>query len=537
MVDTDYYEKLVEKYFIDNTHKVVFTLLPKKGMAAENDAKLADKLNEYKESLSEDDIAAIKAKAKRLEEFHEMEESEENLNKIPTLELSDIKKEAEKQVIEEKEFAGEKLLYSDITTNGIAYMNVSFNAKNIDEELIPYLGLYKYILGNVDTNKHTYTELSNIINMNSGGINNEISSFTKSDSESDYSIYFETNIKIMYDKFDVAFDIIRELLLDTKYEDEKRIKEVIAEAKGMMESAIVGRGHVKAMLRAMGRFSESSYYADKLSGIDFYLFLKDLYKNYDSKKDEILSSLRKVSNQLFLKKNMLIHLTCEQEGYELFSKKLDSFYNGFYDGDTISKSRSFVPKFTSEGIGTSQTIQFVARCGEYISQGYKYNGHFTVLSNILDYGYLWENIRDKGGAYGCMYKATRTGKITLSSYRDPKLRETNDVYEGLPEYLRSFDAKERDMVRYIIGAISNIDAPKTPRAKGSSAYNAYMSKISYEDIQQHRDELLATTAEDIRDLAKSFETALANSAICVIGNRAKIEENKDMFANTIDLFE
>lgn len=537
MVETDYYEKLIEKYFINNTHKVLFTLLPKKGLAAINEEKLSNKMKSIKESMSSEEIENVKSKSKKLDEFHEMEESEENLNKIPTLTLEDIKKEAEKPIVEEKEFNGEKLLYSDITTNGIAYINVSFNTKNIDEELIPYLGLFKFILGNVDTSKHTYTELANIINMNSGGLGNEISSFTKSDSEMDYDIYFETNIKVLYDKIDIAFEIIKELLLDTKYNDDKRIKEIIAETKGALESAIVGRGHVKAMIRAMGRFSESSYYADKLSGIDFYLFVKDLYKNFDVKKDEILTSLNNVKEQLFLKENMLVHVTCEKEAMETFENKLSKFYCDFLDGKTKIKSRNFEPKFISEGIGTSQSIQFVARCGEYISQGYKYNGHFNVLSNILDYGYLWENIRDKGGAYGCMYKATRTGKITLASYRDPMLRETNDVYEGLPEYLRNFQANERDMIRYIIGAISSIDAPKTPRAKGAAGYNSYMSKISYDDIKKHREELLSTTCEDIRDLAKSFETALANSAICVIGNINKIKDNKDMFTNVIDLFE
>lgn len=537
MVDTDYYEKLIEKYFINNNHKVLFALVPKKGLSAEEDKKLKEKLEAYKNSLSKDEIHEIKEKERKLKEFHEAPEEEENLRKIPTLSIEDIEKEAGKVIIEEKNFDGEKLLFSNVNTNKIAYINVAFNLQSIDEELLPYVGLLKYILGNVDTKKHSYMELTNIINMNSGGISNDLSSYTRVDCDKDYTMYFDTNIKILYNKFKEAFSIIGELLLETKYDDVKRIKEVIAEAKSNLEAGILGQGHNKAILRALSNFSESSYYGEKISGIDFYLFVKEIYKNFDENKDKIIADIEAVVKELFKKGNMLIHLTCDEEGYDEFNSNLGVFMEKFEGTKIVKKDRHFEPKFNSEGIKTSSAVQFVARCGEYTSEGYKYNGHFKVVSNILGYGYLWENIRDKGGAYGCMYRPTRTGKISLVSYRDPNLKETNEVYDGLPEYLRNFNATESEMTKYIIGSISNIDMPKTPRAKGASSLLAYMTGVTNEDMQKEREEVLATTVEDLNELSKSFEAALAQDCICVIGNSEKIEENKDMFINIINLFD
>ena len=466
-----------------------------------------------------------------------MEESEENLKKIPALSIEDIDKETEPLIIEERYIGEDRVLFSNINTNKIAYLNVYTNIRDVDEKLIPYVGLLRSIIGNVDTDRHTYNQLSNIINMNSGGLSNDISFYANDDCDLEYEMFFETDIKIFYDKFKFAFDIINELLLDTKYTDAKRIKEVLAETKGIFEAMAISRGNTLAVMRAKSKFSETAYYMDKMMGIDYYYFVKDLYKNFDEKQEEIIKNLKLVVDEIMKKDNLLVHVTCDEEGFKELEKYYKDFASQFSYLASTKQERHFEAKFVSEGIKTASTVQFVARCGEYTSQGYKYNGHFKVLSNILGYGYLWENIRDKGGAYGCMYTPTRNGKISLASYRDPKLRETNEVYDGLPEYLRNFNANEREMTKYIIGTMSNIDMPKTPRAKGNIAFTAYMMNVTREKRQKERDEILSTTKEDVNELAGAFEAALSQDCICVIGNSDKIEENKDMFNEIINLFD
>lgn len=537
MVDTDYYENLVKKFLIDNNHKAIFSLEPKVGLEKEKDEKQKAKLKELKNSMTDEEIKKLKEKEIKLNEFHDYVDSEEDLKKIPLLEISDIDKNASKTIIEKKPFEGEKFLCSNINTNGIAYINVSFNLNKVPEKLLPYVGLIKYIVGNVDTTKHSYQELSNIINLNSGGLYNDVSGFVKVDSK-EFNMYFETKIKVLYDKFDAAFDIIKELLLETKFEDLSRIKEVLAETKGSLEASILGQGHSRAIQRANASLTKSSYVSDKVSGIDFYLFLKDLYKNFDERQQEFKNNFNETMKLILTKENMLIHITAEEEGISQFEEKLSNFVDCFSKDTFEIQSIDFSPKYNNyEGIKTSSAVQFVARCGSFVDEGYKYNGYFKVLSNVLDYGYLWKNIREKGGAYGCMYRANRNGLISLVSYRDPKLKETNEVFDKIPEYLRSFNADEREMKKYIIGAISTLDVPKTPKTKGQIAYVAYQTNVTDDMVQLERDQVLSAKKENLIELNKDFEAALSQDVLCVIGSGTKIEENKEMFNKIIDLFE
>lgn len=148
---------------------------------------------------------------------------------------------------------------------------------------------------------------------------------------------------------------------------------------------------------------------------------------------------------------------------------------------------------------------------------------------ILSYEYLWQNIRVKGGAYGCMSNFNRIGEGYFVSYRDPNLKRTMEIYEGITDYLKNFTVSERDMTKYIIGTISNIDQPMTPSAKGDRSMNLYMNHVSPEMIQRERSEILEADQEDIRALAPVVEALLAADQICVIGSEEKIETDKDMF--------
>ena len=540
MVETDYFEKLVEKYLLNNNHKVYLTLAAKPGLLAKRDEELKNKLEEKKASWTDEEFEKAVSLEKAIEKYVNSEDSEEDLRKIPVLELSDLKKEAEHPVIEDisgkiEGFDGKGVLYSNIPTNGIAYMMVGFDIENVPTDNLPYIGLLKYIICNIDTEKYKYMDLNNIVNMNSGGLSNDISGIIKNNNNSDYMFTFDTNIKIFYNKMQFAFEIIEEMLLHSKISDVKRLKEIIAEAKSGLEEGILGQGNNTAIARAKSNYSEASYFSEKMSGLDFYMFIKDLYENFDTLKDEIIEKLNSTIKLLFVRENVIVHLTAEECAVDSFISNFSDFMNKLPDEKYENATRYFTPEHRAEAFKTPSSVQFVARSGSYKAEGFSYSGTFKVLSNILAYGYLWENIREKGGAYGCMYRPTKSGKISFSSYRDPKLKETNEVYDNLPGYLRGFEATDRLMLKYIIGAISTMDTPKTPRAKGSASLSAYLAGISYDEIQKERDEILSTTSDDIRDLAETFETALSNSSICVIGNADKIEECKEMFTDIIEI--
>ena len=190
----------------------------------------------------------------------------------------------------------------------------------------------------------------------------------------------------------------------------------------------------------------------------------------------------------------------------------------------------------NEGFKTSSKVQYVARTGNFIDAGLSYTGALQILKVILSYDYLWQNIRVKGGAYGCMSGFSKLGEGYFMSYRDPNLEKTNQVYEGIPAYLKEFDVSERDMTKYIIGTISNIDQPMTPAARGDRSMTLYMNKVSPEMIYEERNQILDAKAEDIRALAEIVEAVLKDNYFCVVGNEEKIEEQKELFIETRSLF-
>ena len=178
----------------------------------------------------------------------------------------------------------------------------------------------------------------------------------------------------------------------------------------------------------------------------------------------------------------------------------------------------------------------MARTGNFLDAGFAYTGALQILKVILSYDYLWQNVRVKGGAYGCMSSFNRVGDSYFVSYRDPSLEKTLAVYDGVPEYLRKFEVSERDMNKYVIGTISNMDRPMTPAVKGERSLNLVMNHVNEEMLKKERKQVLEATKEDIQALADLVEAVLEQRQICVIGNEEKIEEQKELFAETKELF-
>lgn len=534
VVDTGYFETLIEQFILDNNHKVILTFAPEKGLTAKKEAELKEKLAKYKESLSDEQIKAIEEEASKLEEYQSTPNTQEELEVIPMLKHEDIDKAAPKIQYSEIELEDTKIVRTDLFTNNIAYITATFDSSNLDEELIPYMGLLPKVLGYVDTENYSYVQLNNMINIHTGGL--DISSATyKSVVDEKYTLRFEAGIKVFYEKQDKAFEIFEEVLLKSKLDDKKRIKEIIGELKANLASKAANSGHSLAINRANVYFSETAMVVDKITGVDFIWFIEDLADNFDSKSDMIIANLKKTAKAVFNKRNLVLGYTADGEGYDKMVEPFKCFVSKLHDDQWIKASRNLIPVRKNEGLKTSAQIQSVARTGNFKKAGYEYTGTLKCLENIMDYGYLWENIRVKGGAYGCMSSYAYSGNVYFCSYRDPNLSKTNQVYDKIPEYLRSFNESDRDILKYIIGTISNLDRPKTAKGKGDAALRMYMTGLTMDMIQRERDEVLALSNEKIHSIADMIEAVLKQNNLCVVGNSGKIDACKELFLETKDL--
>lgn len=536
-IQTDYYEKLIEKYLINNQHKSILVVSPKEGLTAQNDKELHERLQEYKKSLTEDEIKKIVDDTKALKEFQESEDAPEDMAKIPMLKREDMKKEAEGFVNEIRDEQGTKFLFHNIQTNGIGYLRFVFDVSKVPVDLMKYVGVLKNVLCFVDTKNYDYGTLCNEINIHTGGVSSSVNTYTNSKNLDEYRMTFEVKTKAMYDELKSAFELVTEVLTQSDLSDEGRILEILEEFKSRMQGSMTASAHSLAAIRAMSYFSETAAVAEMVSGIPCYRLLEQLTADYETNKKELISKLNELIKCIFRAENLMIDITSTQEGYEEVVKLIPMLKNALFTEEVRKEDFKLDVRKDNEAFSTSAQIQYVCRAGNYkTNTDYPYTGALKVLKVLLGYDYLWTNVRVKGGAYGVMCNFGKSGDSYFVSYRDPNLKKTVEVYEKIGEYLRSFTADEKTMTKYIIGTVSDMDIPLNPSAKGSRSFGAYMSDMEFESIQKERDEVLTCTQEDINRLAEYMETILNENAICVVGNGQIIDENKEMFNKIENLF-
>jgi presequence protease len=529
-IGTDYFTKLITQYILNNSHVSLVTLVPKAGLTAKKEEVLKEKLAAYKNSLSKEEIISLIDATKRLAEYQDEPSSKEDIEKIPLLSREDIDKDAQPIYNEEKDIDGIPFVHHNVYTNGIAYMRLLFALEDIPKSLTPYIGLLSNVLAYIDTEHYSFLELSNEINIHTGGISTDVACFGKKGSSKDYLPTFQMEVKVLFEEMDYAFDLLKEIISFTKLTDKKRLLEIISEVKSRLLMHINSAGHSAAVDRAMSYFSEASRFNEETRGISYFKFIENLETDFINQADDLIEKLQLLMNYIFRRENLIISFTSNEEGLETLRGKLLPFVEQLKEETVEKVSEHFELSQANEGFKTSAQVQYVAKTGNFLDAGYQYSGALDVLKVILGYDYLWNNVRVKGGAYGCMCGfSSISGNGYFTSYRDPNLKETCDIYEKAAEYVRNFSADERDMTKYIIGTISNLDTPRTPRLKGTVSMGAYLSGITLEDLQIQRDEILGVTLEDIRKLSGIIKAITDSGNLCVIGNEKKIEQNKDLF--------
>lgn len=530
--ETDYFEKLVQKYLLDNTHSSVVMILPEKGLNAKKEAELAEKLTAYKESLSEEEIEQLIADTRYLKEYQEEPSPKEDLAKIPMLKRSDMKKEAAplcNKIVQED---GITFVHHEMFAGGIDYLTLLFDIRDVLPEELPYLGILKAVLGYVDTESHSYAELANEINIHTGGIGSSIGIYPNIKKQDALEFKYEVRVKTLAKELPEAVRLVKEILMTSKISDEKRLYEILAQLKSRMQVGLSTSGDSVASTRAASYFSRAAYYQDATSGIECYRVIAAYESEFGTKKKELIEKLTALTKRIFTPERMMVSITCEEKDFAAVKQEIIGLKDKLNPSVGVVMGQSlpeWKPVQKNEGFMDASQVQYVARAGNYVAHGYSYHGALKILKVIMGYDYLWINIRVKGGAYGCMNGYMRNGDTYFVSYRDPNLAATNEVYEHIPEYIESFDADERDMTKYIIGTISDMDTPLNPSAKGARSMTAYLQEMTYEDIQKERDEVIGASAADIRNLKDLAASVLSDGALCVIGNEENLKSEKEMF--------
>ena len=528
-LDTRYFEDLVQKYFLDNPHGSLVILTPHPGLASEKDEALRQSLAEKKAAMSEAEIQDVVAETARLRAFQEEEEDPATLAKIPMLSRADLRRKISPFSNEEHEVGGVPVIWHDVDTNGIHYLSLMFDVTDMDFSRLPLLSLLAHICGLMDTEVRPYPDFAKEVFLHTGGVNTLVKTYTVDPAKGTFRIFYEVRAKFLYTEFENALKLISEMTLQPDFSDTGRLYELVKQDYSGCRDRFLTDGTGIARLRTRSAYSKQGLVADCLSGIAYYEFIRDVFENYDTNKDRLVEDLTALASRIFRKGKLLVSTTGEREALTQVLEGLSAYSDRLSDEDAGWTQTEPVLNTANEGFCTAAQVQYVARGGSFRAAGYDYTGAMEILKTILSYDYFWQNIRVQGGAYGCGGQFSRSGDVSFATYRDPHLTRSNEVFAKTADYLEYFDVSDRDMTKYVIGTIGNIDTPRTPAQEGSRDIAHYLSVLTDEDIQKTRDQILDATVEDIRALASPVRAAMDQNHLCVIGNEDKVRAAAALF--------
>lgn len=528
-ISTGYFEDLIRKYLLENKHGAVVVVAPQKGLNSAKEAALEKKLAEKKAAMSAEKIENLIAQTKHLHAYQEEPSPEEDLKKIPMLKREDMRKDAMPFDNREDTIGEIPVVHHDISSNGIDYVTLMFECGDISQEDIAYLGVLRAVLGYVNTKHYSYAGLFNAINIYTGGISCGVSVYPKVNERDLVSVKFEVRIRVLEKNLEEAMKLVDEIVRTSDITDVKRLTELIAQVKSRLQVSLSSSGHTVAAMRALSYQSRYAFYQDATLGIEYYQHVVKLDEQIRTNPEGVVKKLQEMIGKVLVRKRLMVSFTADQKAFEAAKPVMETYLNRIAQGDVAGEQTKLELSRKNEGFTDASQIQYVARGGNFRDHGFTYRGSLKILKLIMSYEYLWINIRVKGGAYGCMSSFLRTGESYFVSYRDPNLGKTIDIYEHIPDYLRSFTADERDMTKYVIGTFGSLDTPMNPEAKGSRSMSAYLQELPFEQIQRERDEILHATPEDIRNLADLIAAVLEDDSLCVIGNENAIRAESGLF--------
>lgn len=534
-LDKGFFENLLIKYYLKNSHQVLVTLAPEKGLTEKKNKQTEDKLAAYKESLTDEQLDEIIENTRVLKERQASMETEEALKTIPLLTREDLKREIKEETFEEGEAGGVPHLHYHAHTAGISYVNLFFTLYGLSTEDIPYAYLLGELLGGMDTESHSYQEITKLSNAYTGGISFAVSSYSKQTDDTSYVPVFIARGKSLTSRIDKLTELLGDVINHSRFDDLSRLKEILLEEKSDWDMSVFSRGHTLVMHRLMSYFSDVEKFREA-GGLSFYYFLAGLVKDFDEKGPAIAAKLAEVAAKIFTKKNLTLQTVGEDEEKTAAAAHIASVTGEMPEGTFCNTLAFDFPKAAiNEGILTSGKVQYVARGENFRHHGFAYTGALQVMETILRYEYLWKKVRVLGGAYGAFTQFALNGNALLCSYRDPNLSETLETYKGVADYLRTFDVSEREMTKYVIGTMAPAETQFTPFMKGEQAMMYRLCGIAKEDRIRVRKEIVECTVEDIRKLADLIDCVMGAPYLCVMGSEGKIEAEKALFDTVISL--
>ncbi|SVB37187.1 uncharacterized protein METZ01_LOCUS190041, partial [marine metagenome] len=487
-----YFENLIDKYLLNNNHQSIVLAAPKLDLEKKKEAKIRKKMRSLKASMSPKEIDLLVQRTQELQEMQIMPDSPEVLDKLPSLDLQDVDVKSEQFPLDIKKKSEPKILFHDLFTNKIAYIQIGFDALSIPREQIPYLSLVGKLVLGMGTRRHSYTEISQLLGIHTGGIRSwHFTSASVNDYKKVLSHIFFSG-KALMGKLDHLFDIWEELIQEHDFDNTKRLIEIIKSTKADMEDSILSSGNHYVLSRLYSYQSPLGQYNELSGGVSYYSFLSKLLVRAEKNPGEVAEEFKKITQSLFTKENLLMSITAPENDYRKIEKRALTLTQKLSNKKRPSVAFQLNTTPSNEAFLTASSVQFVGKGANLFELGMEYSGKFDVLNSVLRTCFLWDRIRVQGGAYGSQSSFdSLSGNYGLVSYRDPNLTETLDVYDQISGYIENLDISDKELTKILIGCAGRLDQPLSPDRKGSASMVEHLTGKTFELKQKRRDELLS----------------------------------------------
>jgi len=531
--DERYFEGLIQELLLDNPHRVTLKLKPDAGALRRREEMLKAKLAERQKRMSPEEIAALVERTAALKLWQETPDPPEARSTIPHLTLDDLDRENQLIPLDKSTLEGRPLLYHELFTNGILYLDLGLNLKAVPLDLVPYVPLFGRCLTEMGTETEDMVTLTQRIGRTTGGVGfgTMVSSMRNSP---DTQAWFFLQGKAMLDHVDDLLSIMRDVLLTARLDDQERFRQMVAEQRAGAEASLIPSGHAVVNGRLRSHFTLGDWINEAMGGVTQLLFLRELEREIAEDWPAVVGKLEQVRNHLVNRSVALLNATVDGASWPEVRAALGDFLRALPErGESLAPWATTLPR-GSEGLTAPSQVNFVGKGANLYQLGYTYHGSAAVISNYLRTTWLWEQLRIKGGAYGafCSFNP-RSGTLSLLSYRDPNLQATLEAYDGTGAFLRAAEIDKSELEKSIIGVIGAMDSFMLPDAKGHTSLVRHLLGESDELRQQIREEVLSTTADDFRRFADVLDQVAATGDVVVLGSPDAIDAANQATGNSL----
>ena len=504
-----YFEGLIREWLLDNPHRVRVTLAPDTGLSLRQAVEEQERVQAMTEALDQTALAALEAGARELEDWQHTPDTAEALATIPRLGIQDLP--LENATIPGVWHDGESLFFHPLPTGGIVYANAFFGLETIPEETMPYLPLLGRALLEMGTRKRDFVALNMAIAAKTGGMDADCLFASRLDTAAPVA-RFVLEGKAAPDKVEDLFALMTEVLLEADLDQPERFLRMVLEEKAREEHSLVPSGHMVVASRLLAGFSAAGRLSEMTGGISYLFFLRELATRIQNDWPGVLATLSGLRQSLCTRAGLSMNITAtpEQEGTVC---ALARAFAGAMPDTVFAQAPALSPLPAGAGpageaLLLPAQVQYTGKIFGLHDAGYVWHGSALVIRNYLRTGYLWENVRVRGGAYGCVCGLDRaSGGFYMVSYRDPSILPTLAVYDKMADHLRHQTPDKAALEAAIVGAIGEMDTYLLPDAKGRIAFSRHLTGETVAMRAKTRAEVLGTTAGHF----KAFGQALAEA--------------------------